>query len=287
MQVNLLPHNLRHNKVCVQLVVHKIKQSHMERCLRRLPIGNKDSRHSAHQRTDNRDSLRQNRPKAQHQRELYAERGRADRNHKAGNQAELRQAAHIGAQRAANIVNNGRCPILHIIVKKIDRHLAQLAPVLKEIKRQERHDNQADKTLHNTQAGLHKVAQHRAYKAHRPVHQRRHQHIKVRRQQRNLRRILQHSVDVMHIRALRLRDKQRQLLQKFVHLTKKRQQNKADNHHNEDAKRQQCQDNRHHARQLDHAVRHTHLGNRIYQRIQRERQTDGQQQRQQKACQKI
>ena len=73
-------------------------------------------------------------------------------------------------------------------------------------------------------------------------------------------------------------------LQELVHLPEERQNDEADNHKNKDTKGQQCQDNRHYTRQLNHAVRHAHLRNSINQGIKREGQAYCQQKRQQKAC---
>ena len=249
----------------------------MKGSLRRLTVGDKHCRHSAHQRADYRYRFGQNCPKAEHQRKVYTQKGRADGNNEAGNQAQLAHTAHIGAHGSADFVHNLRRFVLRIVVEQIYHHRTQLAPVLKKIKGKEGHDNQAYQALHNPQTGLHKITQHRSYKAHRPVQQTVDQHIEVGRQKRNGRRILQHAVQILEIG---FGSQSRQLLQELVHLAEERQNDEADNHKNKDTKGQQCQDNRHYARQLNHAVRHAHLRDSINQRIKCEGQAYCQQQRQ-------
>lgn len=73
MQINLLSHELRHNKIGIQLIIYQIKKRYMKGSLRRLTVGNKYSRHSAHQRSYYRYRFGKDGPKAEHQRKVNAQ----------------------------------------------------------------------------------------------------------------------------------------------------------------------------------------------------------------------
>lgn len=70
MQINLLSHELRHNKIGIQLIIYQIKKRYMKGSLRRLTVSDKYSRHSAHQRADYRYRFGKDGPKAKHQRKI-------------------------------------------------------------------------------------------------------------------------------------------------------------------------------------------------------------------------
>lgn len=70
MQINLLSHELRHNKIGIQLIIYQIKKRYMEGSLRRLTVCDKHGRHSAHQRSYNRHRFGKDGPKAEHQRKV-------------------------------------------------------------------------------------------------------------------------------------------------------------------------------------------------------------------------